>query len=63
MAVIKMREVHKLSLKDAQSKLLELERAMLELAGEGKAEKRKPLKQAIARLNTHIHSFTFKKAA
>ncbi len=62
MAVLRMNEINKLSLKDAKDKRDALERALLELAGEGKMEKKKPLKQAIARLNAYIHSKEMKAA-
>lgn len=55
MAVIKKNDIKKLLTKEAvEKKLNEIEMALLELEGEGKAEKRKPLKKAIARLKTHI---------
>lgn len=54
MAVIKMNEVKKLSVESARDKLVEIEKALLELEGEGKREKRKPVKRAIARLKTYI---------
>jgi hypothetical protein len=38
--------------KEAEKKLVELDRALLELEGEGKREKRKPVKKAIAKLKT-----------
>ena len=56
MAVLRNKDVKKFSKQQAVEKLAELERSMLELMGEGKREKRKPLKQAIARLRTHIHN-------
>ena len=62
MAVLYNKDVKKLSKQQAAEKLVELERAMLELAGEGKREKRKPLKQAIARVKTHIHQLDAKES-
>ena len=61
MAVLHNKDVKKLSKQQAAEKLVELERSMLELAGEGKREKRKPLKQAIARLKTHLHQLNAKE--
>ena len=54
MATLKMKDIAKLSRKQAEEKMVELERSLLELAAEGKAEKKKPLKQAIARLCQYI---------
>ena len=45
-----------MSAKEAETKILSLERALLELEGEGKREKKKPVKKAIAKLKTHITS-------
>ncbi len=59
--VLKMPDIRKLNMEDAQKKLGELEVAMLELAGEGKMEKRKPVKKAIARLKTYISELSAKK--
>ena len=52
---LKMNEVKKLSMQQAVEKLQELEKSMLELMGEGKREKQRSVKQAIARVKTHIH--------
>ena len=52
MAVIKKSEMQKMSPADRKAKIAELERAMLELRGEGRLDKVRPLKKAIARLNT-----------
>jgi len=54
MAVLRMGDVKKLSLKEATTKKDELEKAVLELDGSGKKEKTKPVKKALARLNTYI---------
>ena len=55
MAVIKKEDLRKMSKKEAEKKLIELEMALLELEGEGKRELRKPLKRAIAQLKTLIN--------
>lgn len=60
MAVLRNKDIKKLSKQQAAEKLVELEKSMLELMGEGKREKRKPLKQAIARLKTYIHQLNSK---
>jgi ribosomal protein L29 len=52
MAIIKKSELKKMTNKEAEKKLVELDRALLELEGEGKREKRKPVKKAIAKLKT-----------
>lgn len=57
MAVLRSNDIKKLSRQQAVEKLAELEKAMLELGGEGKLERRRPLKQAIARLRTYLHKF------
>jgi len=54
MAVIKKSELQKMSAKDSEAKIEVLQRALLELEGEGKREKKKPLKKAIAKLKTRI---------
>jgi len=61
--VLRNKDLKKLSKQQAAEKLVELEKSMLELMGEGKKEKRKPLKQAIARLKTYIHQLEKKPAA
>ncbi|MBS3068326.1 hypothetical protein J4450_06480 [Candidatus Micrarchaeota archaeon] len=63
MSVLRNKDLKKLSKQQAAEKLVELEKSMLELMGEGKKEKRKPLKQAIARLKTYIHQLEKKPAA
>ncbi len=52
MAVIKDNELKEMSPKAAEAKIAELEKAILELQGEGKREKIRPLKRAIAKLKT-----------
>ena len=52
MAVIRKSDMQKMTDKEAETKLTELERALLELEGEGKKEKKKPVKKAIAKLKT-----------
>ncbi|NYZ77199.1 hypothetical protein H0O02_02695 [Candidatus Micrarchaeota archaeon] len=54
MAVIKKNELKEMSAKAAQAKIADLEKAILELHGEGKREKVKPLRRTIAKLKTHI---------
>lgn len=54
MAAIKKSDIKKLSKADAEKKIAELEVGLLELEGEGRKEKRKPLRRAIAKLKTHI---------
>ncbi len=54
MAVIKKSDLKAMSAKEAEAKIAELEKAILELHGEGKREKVKPLKRAIAKLKTRI---------
>lgn len=52
MAVIKRSEMEKLTPAERKNKIVDLERAMLELRGEGRLDKVRPLKKAIARLKT-----------
>lgn len=54
MAVIKNNDLKAMSPKEAETKIAELESAILELHGEGKREKVKPLKKTIAKLRTVI---------
>ncbi len=56
MATIKKSDIQKFSVKEAEAKVISLERALLELEGEGKREKKKPVRKAIAKLKTHITS-------
>lgn len=55
MAVMKKSEIAKLTDKERVAKIAEIERAMLELHGEGRADKARPLKKAIAKLKTPAH--------
>ncbi|MDD5339868.1 MAG: hypothetical protein PHV13_01320 [Candidatus ainarchaeum sp.] len=52
MAIIRKSELKKMSAQERAGKIAELEKAMLELRGEGKKEKTKPLRKAIAKLLT-----------
>lgn len=52
MAVIKKTELEGMSDADRQKKIGEIEKAILELRGEGRKDKVKPLKKAIAQLKT-----------
>ncbi|MEW6723255.1 MAG: hypothetical protein AB1324_08380 [Candidatus Micrarchaeota archaeon] len=52
MAVIKKTQLASMTMEERSAKISELERAILELRGEGKREKVKPLKKAIAKLRT-----------
>jgi ribosomal protein L29 len=52
MAVIKDNELKLMTPKAAEAKIAELEKAILELQGEGKREKIKPLRRTIAKLKT-----------
>lgn len=61
MAVLRMPDIRKLSSSEAGKKLTELQSALLELAGEGKKEKMKPVRKAIARLNMYIAELARKK--
>ena len=54
MAVIKNNELKSMPPKEAEAKITELEKAILELHGEGKREKIKPLRRTIAKLKTII---------
>jgi ribosomal protein L29 len=59
MAIIKKNDLSKMTAEEATKKITELNRVLLELEGEGKKEKRKPVKKAIAQLKTIL---TQKKA-
>ena len=52
MAIIRKSDLGKMTPKEAEAKLVDLKRALLELEGEGKSDKRKPLKKAVAKLKT-----------
>ncbi len=54
MAVIKKNDLKVMSAKEAEAKIADLEKAILELHGEGKREKVQPLKRTIAKLKTII---------
>jgi len=54
MAILRKSDIEKLSEKEAEAKILELERSLLELEGEGKHEKKKPVRKAIAKLRTKL---------
>jgi hypothetical protein len=52
MAVLKKTDLDSMTDAAKAAKIVELERAMLELRGEGRADKTKPLRKAIAQLKT-----------
>jgi ribosomal protein L29 len=52
MAVIKKTELESMSDAERQKKVGEIEKAILELRGEGRKDKVKPLRKAIAQLKT-----------
>ena len=52
MAIIKKKDLASMSAEDRKKKMAEIERAMLELAGEGRYDKVRPLKKAMAQLLT-----------
>jgi ribosomal protein L29 len=52
MAAIRKSEMEKMTPAERQKKIAELERALLELRGEGRLDKARPVKKAIARLKT-----------
>ncbi|MFN7990534.1 MAG: hypothetical protein U0R44_00080 [Candidatus Micrarchaeia archaeon] len=52
MAVIKKTALDSMSEAEKTAKISEIERAILELRGEGRADKIKPLRKAIAQLKT-----------
>jgi len=54
MAVIRKNEIKKMDTKEVEAKIAGLERALLELEGEGKKEKKKPVRKAIAKLKTAL---------
>ena len=49
---MKKSDIEKLTPKERETKIAELERSVLEIMGEGRFEKVKPLKKAIAALKT-----------
>ncbi len=52
MAIIKKIQIESLTDAEKEAKILELERAIIEMRGEGRADKVKPLRKAIAQLKT-----------
>ena len=54
MSIIKKSDLKAMSAKEAKAKIADLEKAMLEMHGEGKREKIAPLKKAIAKLKTKL---------
>jgi len=54
MGILKKSDVKAMSAKEAEAKIADLEKAMLEMHGEGKREKIAPLKKAIAKLKTKL---------
>ena len=52
MAVIKKNQLDSMTESEKAAKITELEKAMLELRGEGRKDKVKPLRKAIAKLKT-----------
>jgi ribosomal protein L29 len=52
MAVIRKSELKTMGPEERVKKIAELEKAMLELRGEGRKDKTKPLRKAIAKLKT-----------
>lgn len=52
MSVLKKTDLDSMTDAAKAAKIVELERAMLELRGEGRADKTKPLRKAIAQLKT-----------
>lgn len=52
MAIIKKTQLAAMNDAERTVKIAELERAMLELRGEGRKDKTKPLRKAIAKLKT-----------
>lgn len=55
MAAIRKSDLEKMSPAERKSRIAELERGMLELRGEGRLDKIRPLRKAIARLKTPPH--------
>lgn len=63
MAVLKANDVKKLSKDQITAKIAEMHRLLLELEGEGKREKSKAVKKALARLKTHYAELISKEEA
>ncbi|MEM3422545.1 MAG: 50S ribosomal protein L29 [Candidatus Bilamarchaeaceae archaeon] len=55
MAIIKKNELKNMTKQEAEKKIAELEKAILEARGEGKKEKTKALKKTIAQLKTILN--------
>ncbi len=51
---LKMNDIQKLSPKEAEVKLVELQKAILEASGEGKTDAVKSMRKGIARLKTYL---------
>ena len=56
MGILKKSDLKAMSAKEAEAKIADLEKAILEMHGEGKREKIAPLKKAIAQLKTKLAS-------
>lgn len=54
MAIVRKNEMKKMTTKETEAKIADLQRTLLELEGEGKHEKKKPVKKAIAKLLTKL---------
>lgn len=54
MAIIKKRELEKMSIPEAEKKIKELQMSVLENEGKGEREKRNVIRKTVAKLNTHI---------
>jgi len=54
MAAIRKSDLGKMNDKELETKLADLQKSLLELEGEGKREKRKPVKKAIAQIKTKL---------
>lgn len=61
MAAIRKSEIGKMTDAERAAKIAELGRAMLELHGEGRLDKARPLRKAIARLKTPAPKSVIKK--
>jgi ribosomal protein L29 len=61
MAAIRKSDMEKMTPAERKGKIAELERAMLELRGEGRLDKARPLRKAIARLKTPPAAKNIKK--
>lgn len=54
MAAIKKSDLKNMGKREMEAKLIELRKAMLELEGEGKRDKIRPIKKAIAAILTRL---------